>query len=210
MGEDRVLNAEQENEGAKIAQSRRALFRLLAGALSAVCGLVLPSQGAAVSRLPDPVSRIELESMGYQGLQQDFLVAGSPMLTVNFVDAKHLLVTFEVHRLMKREAGAPSDDQDRTVKACLVEVASGKVLASTEWRLHDRSQYLWSLGDGNFLLRIRDHLSLIAPMAAAPTDAFLETQFLSSDRRIVAVLVSADHDLLTVESVNDPMRQLET
>ena len=47
----------------------------------------------------------------------------------------------------------------------LVELPTGKVLAQTQWRLHDRGQYLWSLGHGRFLLRVRDRLTVIAPMA---------------------------------------------
>jgi hypothetical protein len=142
--------------------------------------------------------------MGYQGLQPEYMVAGSPMLTVNFVDDNHLLVTFEVRRLMKRETNAGPGESDRTVMACLVDIASGAVLAHTEWRLHDRSQYLWDLGGGRFLLRIRGELTVFAPMAGKPDDAFHTSPFLVTQRHIVAVLLSADRDLLTIESVKRP------
>src|SRR5438067_3908108 len=147
--------------------------RWLAGGLSlAVVLAIHTAQAASIGHGPDPVTRIECESMGYEGLQSDYLVAGSPMLTVNFVDDKHLLVTFEVRRLMKREVDAQPGEQDRMVAACVVEITSGKLLAKTEWRLHDRSQYLWHLGNGRFLLRIHDELSVFAPMAVKPEDAF--------------------------------------
>jgi hypothetical protein len=142
--------------------------------------------------------------MGYEGLQPDFMIAGSPMLTVDFVDDTHLLVTFEVRRLLKREKDAPPDEADRTVKACLVEISSGRVLASTEWRLHDRAQYLWNLGSGRFMLRIHDDLTVFAPMAGSPQDAFQMSPFLETQRRIIAILLSADRDLLTIESVKRP------
>jgi hypothetical protein len=123
------------------------------------------------------------------------------MLTVDFVDNDHLLITFGVRRLMKREPGQPVDDEDRTIGAFLVELPSGKLLARTEWRVHDRSQYLWNLGHGRFLLRVRDRLTMFAPLAAAdPNDAFRELPLLKADRHIVAVLVSSDGDLLTVET----------
>jgi hypothetical protein len=84
----------------------------------------------------------------------------------------------------------------------LVELPSGKVLARTEWRVHDRLQYLWSLGHGRFLLRVRDRLVEIAPMATADTnDAFKESPLLRVERHVVAILVSSDCDLLTVYTV---------
>jgi hypothetical protein len=155
----------------------------------------------AMARDPDPVATVRLEAMGFQSLQQEFLVAGSSMLTVDFVDKDHLLVTFCLRRLMKRVVDAPPGDDDRMIGAYLVELPKGRVLARTEWRVHDRTQYLWSLGQGRFLLRVRDDLSVIAPMGGARLeDAFVEHPFLHMGRRIEAALVSADGELLTVET----------
>jgi uncharacterized protein YkuJ len=160
------------------------------------------SAGVAVARDPVPTLRIPLEPMGYQTMQAEFLATGSSMVTVNFVDDTHLLVSFALRRLMKREVDDPPNDSDRTVGAFLVELPSGKVLAKTEWRLHDHGQYLWALGHGRFLLRVRDRLTMIAPMAGEKPeqDAFREFPFLRMDRHVLAVLLSADDDLLTVET----------
>jgi len=182
-----------------------------AGARQLVIGLIaVAAAGAGQARAavlahgPAPLARIELGPLGYEGLQAHQLVMGSPMLTVDFVDDQHVLVTFEVRRLMKREPDAVPGEQDRTVAACLVEIRTGHVLATTEWRLHDRSQYLWNMGNGRFLLRIRDELSVFAPMQHGHEDAFRASPFLVTDRRLVAVMLSADRDLLTVESVKRP------
>ena len=157
--------------------------------------------GAAWARDAEPVMRIPLRPMGYQTMLPEFLLGGSSMLTVHFVDADHLLVTFGLRGLMKREPGDPADDDDRMVGAALVELPSGKMLAKTEWRMHDRGQYLWALGHGRFLLRVRDRLTVIAPMAAGGAkDAFRETPLLHIERHIVALMVSANQDLLTVET----------
>ena len=156
--------------------------------------------GAAAARDEGPV-RIPLEAMGYQTIAPEFLLSGSSMMTVNFVDNEHLLITFGLRRLMMRELDPPPDDDDRTIGAYLVELPSGKVLARAEWRLHDRLQYLWSLGHGRFLLRVRDRLTVIAPMQAGNADDPLREQpLLRLDRHIVAVLVSSNGDLLTVET----------
>ena len=169
--------------------------------LAAWTVLLALSAGAATARDSEAPVRIPLAPMGYQALTPEFLLSGSSALTVHFVDQDHLLITFGVRRLMKREAGEPADDEDRTIGAFLVELPSGKVLARTEWRLHDRSQYLWSLGHGRYLLRVRDRLTTFAPMGSGdPDDAFHEVPLLRLDRHIVAILVSSDEDLLTVET----------
>jgi len=162
---------------------------------------VVLAVGVAHARDSEPMARIPLGPLGYQTMTSELLLGGGSMLTVDFVDRDHLLVTFAVHRLMKREADDRADDEDRTVAAALVELPTGKLLARTEWRLHDRGQYLWGLGGGRFLLRVRDSISVLAPMdAASAGDAFRETPLLRANRHVVAVLVSANHDLLTVES----------
>jgi hypothetical protein len=186
---------------------RRALPRSRGFAgfvLLVVTAWFVPATRAAAARPQDPVARLELGPMGYEGLQPDYLMAGSPMLTVDFVDDAHLLVTFEVRRLMKREAKVEPGESDRTVEACLVDISSGNVLARTEWRLHDRAQYLWNLGGGRFLLRVHDELSVFAPMEGKPEDAFHLSPFLLTDRHVIAVLLSADRELLTIESVKRP------
>jgi hypothetical protein len=158
--------------------------------------------GTATARDPEAPLRIPLEPLGYQAITPEFLLAGDSELTVDFVDNDHLLVTFGVRRLMKREADSLPKDDDQTIAALLVELPSGKVLARTEWRVHDRLQYLWNLGHGRFLLRVRDRLTVIAPLTAADkNEAFQEIPLLHIVRHIVAILVSSDSDLLTVYTV---------
>lgn len=156
----------------------------------------------ALAKGPDPATRILLEPLGFQTIQTQFLLAGSSMLTVDFVDEKHLLVTYSTKRLLKRLPECPPSDQDRTIDAVLVELPGGKVLARTSWRLHDRGQYLWNLGQGRFMVRIRDTLTTLAPMVNLPKgDAFHERPFLTTDRRIGGVLLSPDADLMILETL---------
>src|SRR5580704_4169365 len=147
--------------------------------------------------------RLRLEDYGFIPVSPEFLLNGSSMYTVHYVDDKHLLLTFVVKRLIRRLPNEPSDDMDRTVDAVLLELPSGKVLTRTSWHLHDHAQYLWSLGHGHFLLRIRDNLTTFAPLANLSTGKpFAQHPFLASqDRRIAAVIVSPDGDFLTIESI---------
>ncbi len=154
-------------------------------------------------RGPEPPLRIPLDDLGFQSLPAQFLLNGSSMFTVHFVDQKHLLLTFVTHRLIPRLPDEPEDDRDRVVDAVLLDLPSGHVLARTSWHLHDHAQYLWNLGGGHFLLRIRDTLTTFAPLINLATgQPFTQRPFLvSSERRLAALIVSPDNDFLIIESI---------
>jgi hypothetical protein len=155
---------------------------------------------------PPPSLRFPLEPLGFQALSSQFLLNGSSMLTLHYVDDHHLLFTFTVRRLLQRLPDDPENDQDRNVDALLLELPTGRVVARTSWRLHDHGQYLWSLGHGHFLLRIRDTLTTFAPLVNLSTgQPFRERPFLTTaGRSIAALLLSPDASLLIVETVTRP------
>ena len=178
----------------------RASFPFRRGLVLLLLGLTTATLSA---RGPEPQTRISLQEVGFLPVSHQFLLAGSSMLTLHYVDDKHLLVTFSSRRLLKRMASCPPEDQDRTVDAVLIEVPSGRILARTAWRLHDHGQYLWSLGHGRFLLRVRDTLTTFAPLANLPTgQPFIERPFIESSRRIEALFLSPDADLLIIETLD--------
>ena len=155
----------------------------------------------ASGRGPDPPLRVPLESFGFLPISKQILGAGGTMFTVHYVDDRHLLATFGVHRLLKRLPDRQPEDDDRTTAAVLLELPSGHVLARTEWQLRDRAQYLWDLGGGAYLLRNGNRLSTILPLVNLKSgDAFRERPLLHTDRRIAAILVSPDRSLLTLET----------
>jgi hypothetical protein len=169
-------------------------------------GLFLLFLFAAIPTLasgPPPPLRIPLEPLGFQPLSTQFLLNGSSMLTLHYVDERHLLLTFTVRRLMQRLPDEPEDDQDRNVDAILIELPTGHVLARTTWRLHDHGQYLWNLGHGHFLLRVRDILTTFSPLVNLSSgQPFREHPFLTAaGRNIAALLLSPDANFLTVETV---------
>ena len=127
--------------------------------------LLLLTVCAQAARPGDPVARIPLDTLGYQPVQTRYLRAGATMLTVHFVDLTHVLVTWHSRGLIKRRAEAQPDEQDRNVEALLLEVPSGKVLARTMWAMRDYSNYIWPLGHGRFMVRIRNEFSVIEPLA---------------------------------------------
>jgi hypothetical protein len=173
----------------------------LAGACA--CLALIPALAAKGPGRPQVISLLDL---GQQATAPgaNTAIPGGIAATVDFVDQKHLLVTFPVRRLMKRNAeGQQPGDEDRNVDAVLLELPSGNVVARTTWRLHDAGQYLWSLGHGRFLLRVRDKLSLLAPLLhLSEPEPLKQHPFLTFDRLIVGIIVSAEADLLTVETMD--------
>ena len=188
-----------------VPHSNPTSHRLLRWTLVCLFALtsILTSFPAARASGAEQPQRLRLEDYGFIPVSPEFLLNGSSMYTVHYVDDKHLLLTFVVKRLIRRLPNEPSDDMDRTVDAVLLELPSGKVLTRTSWHLHDHAQYLWSLGHGHFLLRIRDTLTTFAPLANLSTEQpFIQNPFLiAGERRIAAIIVSPDGDFLTVESV---------
>ncbi|WP_260706425.1 hypothetical protein [Edaphobacter flagellatus] len=179
-------------------------LRKLTGCVLAAISLLFVTNPAQ-AKGPTPAKRIPLEPLGFQLPQNQFLLAGSSMMTLDYVDDKHLLVTYTAKRLLKRIPDCPPSDQDRVIDAVLVELPEGKPLARTTWRLHDRGQYLWNLGHGRFMLRIRDTLTTIAPLVnQSKGDAFKEHPFIETKRKIGAVIVSPDADLLILETTDPP------
>ena len=167
-------------------------------ALLGACG------GVARAAKPNvPVVTVPLEPLGFTGVPDRFTVGLATMYSMHFVDGTHVLLTWSAHSLMPRLPDASPEDDDRTVAAVLVELPSGKALARTEWRTRDRGQYLYALGGGRFLLRVRSKLTEIEPMRrlAAGQEAFKQRPFLELSRPIGYISVSAGGDLLTVETV---------
>ena len=159
---------------------------------------------SALAKPPLPQLRLPLEDLGYEPPSQHVISTGASIVNVNFVDDNHLLVSFAVRRLMKRLPDDPPADEDRTVLALLLEMPSGKVVGRTEWRLHDSSQYLWNLGNGTLLFRVRNTISTISPVVnLASADPFQQHPFLHSTRPIQAILLSPEADFLTLET-SDP------
>jgi hypothetical protein len=174
----------------------------------ALCLATLLATLPVYAKNPEPVQRIPLDVLGFQSVSPRYLLSGATMITLHYVDTQHLLVTFGVSRLMPRLPDCPPEDEDRVVDAVLLELPSGRALARTEWRLHDLGQYLWPLANGTFLLRQRNTLTTFAPLAqltqGKEADAFHQHPFLHFDRRVDDILVSADHDLLTIETSKLP------
>ena len=186
-----------------LGRSRRVL--LLA------CALSLPFSGfaAAPKVRPQPAVRIPLANLGYQSPPQDQLLMNYSTLAVNFVDAEHLLLSYNARRLLRRLPNDPPDDDDQEVTALLLTVPiqgspdAVKTVAWTDWRLHDHSQYLWPLGHGRFLLRQGLELRLLAPIEHLNTQQPLASRLLMTmPNPPISIQISPDEKLMVLQMEN--------
>lgn len=168
-----------------------------------LCGLLWcqAERPAPVPATLQPAAKIPVAPLGYMPPSDFYLTYRLSSTSLGFFDDEHLLFTFRVVGLMKRIPGDPADDDDQQIRAVVLDLGTGHVLQQTEWRMHDRSQYLWPFSGGKFLVRVRDSLFL--------TDRSLQLQpYLTFPSELRVVQVSPDRKLLAVQ-MNDPAK-LET
>lgn len=141
---------------------------------------------------PPPTARIEVASLGFVPPSRAYLRYRLASATLDFIDNDHLLFTFRDAGLMRRLPGDPTDDEDQVIDADVLEIPSGKVVRQTQWRMHDRAQYLWPLHDGVFMVRQRNSLFL--------TDQRLELRpYIQFDTQLQAVEIAPDRKLMVLE-----------
>lgn len=105
-----------------------------------------------------PEMTVEVEPLGfyppgayYQGQRQS-------LVSLDFLDEKRLLFTFRAPGLIHRAAN--SNEEERQIRAVVLDLPSGVAESEAVWTLHDHARYLWMLKDGHFLLRDENDLKL--------------------------------------------------
>jgi hypothetical protein len=180
---------------------------MLTGAGVILCGAVARGADKANRQQPQPWVTISLRTLGVPSMPPAMMKVGSSMLTLDLVDDTHLLLTFSSRGLVPRVPDDPPDDEDRMVTAEVVELPSGRIVASKDWHMHDHARYLWRLGKGRFMVRSRHTLYAITPRALLGTaDPLQPLAFPSRDGLPVSVVMSPDENMLTVETVLPPKK----
>ena len=100
-----------------------------------------------------PSVQVDLAPAEYMGLSRGARLSGAANVSLNFLDARHVLLTFNPKKLFTRQPDCPPSHDDRLMHVAVLEVPSGKVVKQAEWYLHDARRYLWELGPGRILLR---------------------------------------------------------
>jgi hypothetical protein len=112
--------------------------------------------------------------------------------SLDFIDEHHLLFTFHQSRLLHREANEGKLENDQIIRAVVLELPGGKVVESTEWRMHDKLRYLWPMGEGKFLVRQRNSYAL--------TDLSLKLRpYIEVSTPVYETEVSPDGSVIVIE-----------
>ncbi len=162
--------------------------RLIAGML----GISAIGWAAGPATLPVPASRIMVEPLGFVPPATLFTAYRIPSATLDFLDDTHLLFTFHVARLMRREKDDPAEDQDQLIRAVVLSVPGGKIESEGTWRMHDRDRYLWMLRDGHFLMRQRNTLYI-------GDKSLVLSTWLHPEGKLATVQLSPDASTLVAE-----------
>lgn len=140
-----------------------------------------------------PVVRIQVAPLGYQPPSTFYLTYRMSSATLGFIDDDHVLFTFRVSGLLKRMPQDYRNDDPQEIRAVVLDLKTGKVMRQTEWRMYDRSAYLWPYPAGKFLVRVGDSLYL--------TDASLQLRpYMTFPEGLRQVEVSPDRSLTVLET----------
>ena len=112
---------------------------------------LLPQRIPAKASQP-PAFSIPAEPLGFSAPGPLYLGMRVSLASLDFLDENRLLFTFRVPGLIHRSDGEGEDDE-RRIRAVLLDLPSGAVEAEAVWTVHDRSRYLWMLRGGRFLVR---------------------------------------------------------
>lgn len=138
---------------------------LLPPSLSALPGKSNHGKSAAPDPPPakatlQPTQTIPVEPLGFAAPGQFYLGMRNALVSLDFLDDTHLLFTFRVPGLLHRDPKSPNPSDERQIRALVLQLPQGTVQAEAVWTVHDRQRYLWTIDDGQFLLRDRDNIQI--------------------------------------------------
>lgn len=143
--------------------------------------------------VPPTPARIDLEKIGYLGLSSQVRLSGDTHVSLDYLDANHVLLTYNPKKLFQRLPDCPATHNDRMIHAAVLELPSGTIVKETEWYLHDTRRYLWPLSSGHFLLRRLNKLYEVDPN-------FHERLLLDSPQPLVWISVTPDGKQIVTET----------
>ena len=120
-----------------------------------------PPEPQHVRATVQPAFTIPIEPLGFSAPAPFYLGTRNSLVSLDFLDEDHVLLTFRVPGLIHRDhRDMEENTQERKVRALVLHIPDGAVQAEAIWTLHDRRRYLWMLDGGQFLLRDREELKV--------------------------------------------------
>jgi hypothetical protein len=111
-----------------------------------------------IDRLPEkptvpPFASIPLDSLDFAAPNPVYIGHRFTMASLDFLDEDHLLFTFRVPGLIRRNPGSEGDQDEHNIRAVVLSIPSRTLDAGALWVLHGRDRYVWPLKDGRFFVR---------------------------------------------------------
>jgi hypothetical protein len=121
-----------------------------------------PPQPPPVRATLQPAVSIPIEPFGFAAPAAFYLGTRNCLVSLDFLDEDHILLTFRIPGLIHRDHHSPDDNDsmERKIRAMVLHLPDGAVQSEAIWTLHDRRRYLWMLDNGQFLLRDREELKI--------------------------------------------------
>lgn len=155
-----------------------------------------------MERYPDKPSApatfsIPLGSVGFSTPGENYLLRHQGLVSLDFLDEQTILFTFHVSSGLMQRGGKAEESSEQRIRAVVLAIRSGKILAQQEWAEPDRLRYLWMLNDGHFLLRTRDGLDV--------GDSELKTKtYLRFQGRLVWIQMDPKQEYLIANTLEAP------
>jgi len=114
------------------------------------------------SAIAPPTREIDLSAWSFRSLASIERFSFRANVSVHFLNNNTLLLTYNAQRkLMHRDPDCPPTHPCRFIHAAVFDLTSSKVVAETDWYLHDFRPYLWPLSPGHLLLRRSNSLYVL-------------------------------------------------
>jgi hypothetical protein len=139
------------------------------------CNVALPPGNA--SEAEHAVATISIRELGYASRPQKERYSFDHDEALAYLGPRELLVAFNPHELVSRQALEPGATV-RRIRAALVDTETHRVTHRIDWEVPDYGQFLWPLAEGRVLvhvgaelrvygegLQIRNRVSLDGPLA---------------------------------------------
>lgn len=122
-----------------------------------------PKERYLVSHFPEepsvpPKWTIPIDPLGFSAPGALYLGSRNALVSLDFIDEDRLLLTFRIPGLLHRDSTNNAESDERQIRAVVLALPQGAVVAETTWTVHDRVRYLWMLHNGHFLVRDRNNL----------------------------------------------------
>ncbi|HEY9137286.1 MAG TPA: hypothetical protein VIM67_03375 [Terriglobus sp.] len=115
--------------------------------------------GVAVASATGTV--LDLAKLGYFRSDRRELESFHHAYTLTYLDAGHLLLTFDLHDMRIRRSAGLHPDYVHTVRAVVINPATRNILRVVDWQVIGDGQYLWPASPGHVLAHLGHQLRLL-------------------------------------------------